>query len=62
MLAAVDFYDQLFSHADEVHNVAADGLLPAEFVPTELVLAQVMPEKPFRVASGLAEGFCAFEG
>ena len=47
MLTAIEFHDQPLFEANEVDDIWTDDLLPAEFLTTELTIAQVLPEQPF---------------
>jgi hypothetical protein len=49
MLATVELHDQPFIAAAEVDRIDADRLLPDEFEPAELAIAQPTPDAPFRV-------------
>ncbi len=62
MLAAVEFDEQFLGHAGEVDDVRAYRLLAAEFVATELFVAQVMPEAAFGVDLAFSEEFGLFGG
>jgi len=43
MLPAVQFDDELSFRTSEVDDVAADGKLPAKFVPVQLTEAEHLP-------------------
>ena len=62
MLAAVQFYEQLFGQAGKVGNVRADGLLAAKSIAGQLLPAQVVPQESFCVGLILAQGLGALEG
>ncbi len=51
---AVNFHDQPFRRAEEIHHERADGLLAAKLAPVKLAVAQRLPED--RLAGG---GFLA---
>ncbi len=44
MLAAIDFDDEVPSPTYKIAEIAADRLLPHEFVPVELAVAEAIPQ------------------
>jgi hypothetical protein len=55
MLAAVEFDDELFLQANEIHNIGADGLLAAEFESMEMPAA-VFSGQALCAAAGVRQG------
>ena len=55
VLTAIEFDHEPVFHAEEVRNESADGLLSAELGTFKAPVAQVGPERAFRVGSRVAE-------
>lgn len=62
VLAAVELDQDFSGQAGEIDDIGADGVLAAEAVAVKLVVAQVVPEKPFGVGSVAAEGLGGGQG
>ena len=62
VLAGVQFDEQFFGKAGEVGDIRADGLLAAKLVAAQLLVAEVVPQQPFRVGLVLAQGPGAAQG
>lgn len=55
MLAAIDLDCELLIDASEVQDIRPERMLPAEFVTTQLPVAQQSPQPPFGIGQRFAE-------